>query len=471
MKNKGLLLGLVIASFIGQGAVSQWAFPQWSKDYSPNKGDLSGLSGDQMLFALGGFREMLAGILWVRADAFFDQGNYDAILPMIRLVTILDPHQIDVYATGVWHIAYNFTDEQSRSDRRYLPAAVALGAEGAEKNDHTYEMFFETGWLWYHKIDDNYDRAVYWWEEAHKRDDIQQARRNILSNAYIRDGRLDKAMDMYKTLLDEAEKKFAKSAAYEDRIQRDTLESNYDNMIVRLAQRGNFAQQRGEYDRADFKYGTQPPYDVGFSGRVTVVEPRVIVVEGTWNVQPVGTRIRFVLRDADYPNVIPGGANWDANKKVNLEPPTGITYLQDGLFVKNQSFNRRIDMSRDPTMYPLLKKDYIVEFYYNTRSAPAHMQDKFGYNGEGLTDKNFLNTDIREGQRVVYSTLKLTQDQLLRVGEWSMSGKVPVVQTPNYVAVGEVNTDTFFTVPSLRDRVSFPGAPQPDPNKPPVTGQ
>jgi len=159
-------------------------YPTWKEDYSPVKGGrdlVSGsLSADQMLFALAGFRELIAGILWVRADSFFETGNYDAILPIIRLVTFLDPHQIDVYATGMWHIGYNFTDEDQRSDRRYLPSALALGAEGAKQNDTTYELFFEESWLWYHKIDDDYPKAVKWMDEAYKRPDMLPAWKNLL---------------------------------------------------------------------------------------------------------------------------------------------------------------------------------------------------------------------------------------------------------------------------------------------------
>ena len=119
-------------------------FPYWKKNYAPRTdGDFSDLSPDQLLFALAGFREMIAGLLWVRADSYFDEGNYDAILPMIRIVTLLDPKQIDVYSTGMWHIAYNFTDEAQRSDRRYVAPALALGKEGAAHNDYTYELFFE----------------------------------------------------------------------------------------------------------------------------------------------------------------------------------------------------------------------------------------------------------------------------------------------------------------------------------------
>jgi len=77
----------------------------------------------------------------------FDSGNYDAILPIIRLVTILDPHQIDVYATGMWHIGYNFTDEEQRSGPSLIwPTALALGAEGFEAETRgLYELYFETG--------------------------------------------------------------------------------------------------------------------------------------------------------------------------------------------------------------------------------------------------------------------------------------------------------------------------------------
>ena len=31
---------------------------------------------------------------------------------MIRIITWLDPHFIDVYETGAWHMDYNFTDFQ-----------------------------------------------------------------------------------------------------------------------------------------------------------------------------------------------------------------------------------------------------------------------------------------------------------------------------------------------------------------------
>ncbi|MDX2064705.1 MAG: hypothetical protein SFX74_03075 [Fimbriimonadaceae bacterium] len=425
---------------------------RWQRDYSQGKVASSGLDPQQLTFALFGFRELIAGILWVRADSFFDSGNYDAILPIIRLVTILDPKQIDVYATGMWHIGYNFTDEEQRSDRRYIPSALALGKEGYRNNPQTYEMYFETGWMWYHKIDDDYGKAVELFQKAQERPDMLSARKNLLSNAFERDGKVQESLDTLYRLYDDAVKLAQKDKmAYGNRQNRDTLENKLDTTIVRMVQRGWFAGKEG---RPLTGYDVNPPFDVGFSVKATVIEPRVIRFEGTWNVLPVGTRIRAILRDKEFPNAIPAGMDWDFSNDVALDPPRRSTFMQEQLFVRNQKFNRKVDMSKDPTMYPFSAKDYVLEFYYNPRSAPPHIQDKFSWNGEGFTDKNFLNTQVRKGQRVMFCQLPITQDQLLRRGEWQ--DKVPVIKSANFVEKGGKSYNTYdqisIDIPSLRNK-------------------
>jgi hypothetical protein len=445
-------LGVIAVLFALQAVLHHgFIFDRWRNNYSAGKGVLAdSLNADQILLQLFGFREFLAGILWVRADSFFDSGNYDAVLPIIRLCTILDPKQLDIYATGMWHIAYNFTDEEHRSDRRYIPYALALGKEGSRQNPHTYEIFFETGWIWYHKIGDDFHQAVHWWEEAHKREDIQPARRHLLSNAYQRNGQVEDGLALYFRLLNDAEERLKKDGSFGNKQIRDTIENNIDTMIVRMVQRGWLANKGKQVTTG--AYDTNPPFDVGFSGRVTVEEPRVIRVEGTWNVLPVGTRVRTILRDANYPNARPAALEWDAENEVRLDPPREWTFMQDELFVKNRQFGRRIDMSKDPTMYPFTSDRYYLEFYYNPRIAPPHIQDKFGFVGEGFTDSNFLNTEVREGQRVVFARLELTREQLLRRGEWDYaSGKVPIVQTENFVKrTNRGSDDDVIHIPNLR---------------------
>jgi tetratricopeptide (TPR) repeat protein len=451
-KLRQTLITIILVCFAGQAALySGYIYPKWQKDYSPSTGGLAAaeLSPDQILLQLFGFREFLAGILWVRADGFFDEGNYDAILPIIKLCVLLDPKQIDIYATGMWHIGYNFTDEAQRSDRRYIPAALALGKEGSKQNPNTYELFFETGWMWFHKIQDDPWQAVKWFEEAVKRPDMLPARKDLLASAYMRNGEIDKMLTEYYKLYDEAVERSKKDSAYGNTEIRDSLEQNIDTNIVRMVQRGWFAEQRKDGSYETGNYDTKPPFDTGFSCKVTVVSPRVLHFEGTWNVLPVGTRIRLILRDADYPGVRIAELNWDSLSTVDLNPPGDLTYMQDELYVKNRRFNKDIDMSKDITMYPCVKKDYIIEFYYNARNAPPHIQDKFGWNGEGMRDSKFDNTEIRPGVHCMYTTLKLTQDQLLLRGEWS--GKTPVIKTDNYKEVDATkNTDEQIKVPSVR---------------------
>lgn len=497
--NKGLL-GVLALAFIGQAALhAGFLQDSWRKNFSPGRssGPSSGMSPDQILLQLFGFREFLAGILWVRADSFFDQGNYDAVLPIIRLCTILDPKEIDVYATGMWHIGYNFTDEEQRSDRRYIPSALALGKEGARQNPNTYEMFFETGWMWYHKVDDDYGQAVKWFEEAAKRKDILPARRNLLSQAYQRNAQVQEELNLYYDLLDQAKSRGFKDNQYGMRQQAETIESNLDTTLVRMVQRGWIAQHSPEGKEKNWyasgAYDTKPPFNVGFSAKLTVLSDRVIRVEGTWNVLPVGTRVRIVLRDADYPQAKLAELDWDAQNTVALDPPRNLTFMQDQLFVRNRRFNRKIDMSKDPTMYPFLTKKYLVEFYYNPRSAPPHIQDKFGYNGEGFTDTNFLRNDIRDSvkfsaakvddrgfpveweripltdskQRVMYTTLELTQDQVRRKGQWL--DRTPVVKTKNYVETTKAKEkEDIIMVPNLRVGATTPTTPPPTTTDRPV---
>jgi hypothetical protein len=460
-----ILLGLIAVLFVVQFFLAGSNRTFWAKNYASGKGLANDLSPDQVLLQLMGFREFIAGILWVRADGYFDQGNYDAVLPIIRVCTILDPKQIDIYSTGMWHIAYNFTDEQQRSDRRYVPSALALGKEGARNNPNTYELFFETGWVWYHKIDDDYHQAVKWFSLAQQRKDMQEARKNLLANAFFRNNQLEEGIDLYWKLLTEARKSVDPLNGGSSQ-NADTIENNLDTSLVRLTQRGNFASKRGE---SLSPYDVSPKFDVGFSAQVTVDAPRVLTIVGTWNVDTVGTRIRVVVRDENHPAIKIAEMDWDARNTVDLEPDKTLTYAQDQLFVRNRRFKKTLDLSKDPTMYPFSdqSKNFIVEFYYNPRSAPAHIQDRFGYNGEGFTDKNFLVTNARENfkpvfngdevvfekvggnQPVMYTSLTFTRDQILRRKEWS--AKTPVARTKGFDP-GKVTTidNEVIDIPSLR---------------------
>ena len=68
MRVKALVvLPIVVVLFIAQAWMQNVRiYPFWKENYAPRgDADLSALSPDQMLLALAGFREMVAGLLWL----------------------------------------------------------------------------------------------------------------------------------------------------------------------------------------------------------------------------------------------------------------------------------------------------------------------------------------------------------------------------------------------------------------------
>ncbi|MDQ2985955.1 MAG: hypothetical protein M3R13_04455 [Armatimonadota bacterium] len=439
MRKKGLLVGALVALFLGQGLVSQAMFPTWVKNYSShNVGVAPGLSIDQLLASVAGLREMVAGILWVQSDEYFHTGQFDAILPVIRLVTWLDPRQIEVYSTGAWHIGYNFTDEQNRSDRRYIPLALQLLDEGVRNNPNTYELYYDTGWMYHQKIDDNHPAAVDWFKQALSKPDIETipAIKSILSAAYIKNGQVEEALAHYWKLQQENQAEFDKTKNHEFWNRKDTQEQNVDNTIVRMASRGYFAKQDGVYDK--LPYETKNPIDLNFTVKLTTVDPKVMQVTGTWGVPATGARIRLVIRDAHY------NLEWKPAGSIDYEIDRDKTYLQELLYTQNGRFNQKLDMARNPTMYPFESEDVIVEFYFNPRSAPAHIQDRIGWNGEGMKDANFLNIEERPGTSILFAQFKLKRQDILQRG-FSYS-------SPGYKEEGSSSEDDVIIQRSIRTK-------------------
>lgn len=173
-----------------------------------NRGALMVQLPAQFLVATAtGFKEVVAAALWVRADEFFHTGQYRAIMPIVRMVTWLDPHNVDVYTTGAWHLAYNFVDSEERSDKRYIPPAIALLMEGIRNNPDSYDLYFELGWTHFNKKIEDYEAALEWMKKACKYDayDPNTGARiprpefvdRMLAHQYEKLGMLDEAAEQW----------------------------------------------------------------------------------------------------------------------------------------------------------------------------------------------------------------------------------------------------------------------------------
>jgi tetratricopeptide (TPR) repeat protein len=506
----------------------------------------AGVPFEYSLAALSGFRQVIAGLLWVRADSFFHDGNYDAILPVIRLITWLDPNWLDVYATGAWHLMYNFTDTDQRSDRRYLVPGIALLNEGIENNPDVYDIYKEKGWNNYDKIKD-YPEAIKALEGALVHDPKADTTKvvHLLAHAYERNGQIDKAIEAWDRAIaqhnrDIVDKSIPAELKSSSESGLKTAIKNRSLLVIRKAVRPK---------------DTQPPIEADFKIKVVRKAPRVLTISGSWNsygsisgqfdagtfasdgntVEKVGrglikagprdgARVDVRLQDAGYkipevrefsfevdPSVtimqdaistkggketlrgeiygeqknaasnpqiesagiylykpaetaplkgvplaqaLTGGATFSAEGQRQLvslaypkprgsaqswyepaEVPAAFAKLKNDKpkITELQQFNlhvaqadlrtpgkfgpREIDMSKDPTMYSFSRDKYDLIVSINPRVAPDFIQDRIGDNGEGLTDKRYLDTTTKPGVRMIRLVIPLTKEDIVGKGE------------------------------------------------------
>lgn len=413
-----------------------------------------------------GMREAVASMLWVRADEFFHSGNYEAILPIVRLVTWLDPQQIDVYSTGAWHLDYNFVDQDQRSDRRCIPPAIALLEEGVKNNPEIYDLYFELAWTHYYQKIKNYPKAVEWMERActKKAVDPNTGRMiarpafvdRMLAHGYEKMGDYDKAVAQWERLLKIAEndaRKSKDSSAYQD---VSVTRKNLGMLLLRRAWRnGDMAAyargievlsplvsqnpiEKNALDAAKRNYAefkakgsaprdTAPPVDANFSVTWKKVKPKVLRIKGTLALVPAedykglasepytnwyadnlklpadrrvkwrdGCRVRILLADADYDYwslYVPPRFSWEVDKTR--------TIMLDDCSSRDGTFDITVDMSKDPGMYPFTGDKYRLVVWFNSQEAPDFVQDRIGWQGEGLIGKHITEMKTNPGAKIL----------------------------------------------------------------------
>jgi hypothetical protein len=253
-----LLVVIVAAIVVVQLGVN----PRYDRIADAQKNKAGGKSGDLMvqlpgqfmLASFTGFEQVVAGALWIRADDFFHRGQYAAIIPIVRMVTWLDPHNIDVYITGAWHLDYNFVDEaNSLSDKRYIPASIALMKEGIRNNPDIWDLYFELGWTHYCKKMNDNANALKWISKACEHEGIdpntgQKVRRydfvdRMKAHLLEKCGRFDEAIAQWhkaRALTVQAieeNKRKPGSVVYVDQTSLDLCDRNLSLLLMRLGWR------------------------------------------------------------------------------------------------------------------------------------------------------------------------------------------------------------------------------------------
>jgi hypothetical protein len=459
---RNLLLVIALLLFIPIGFLQNTIDPQRAQ-YLPGQTEYGnkGLSKLPIQFALGGlvgFREAIAGLLWVRCDDFFDSGDYQGITPLIRIITWLDPHQVDVYETGAWHMDYNFTDTDQRSDRRYIPLSLALMREGIENNPNVPDLYSDLAFTHYFRKIADFPSSLAVYQSGQEVDD--QIRTDTVNH-----------------LSDSAAAAKAKEAAQAVTTMGHMMAHTYEALgeIPQAITQWQYCIQLHQYDilhKTNDKYAeqsglntskkglfedtmrmkwrardTKVPVDMEFKPILVRVAPKVFVLKGTMHVigakkftletgqvqwGPVdGCRVEVRLQDAGYKMPIIQSFTLSS---INLDPD--VTIMQDAASVTKGQIGgvlgRKLDMSQDPDMYSFTAPKYTVTLWFdpsNSNDCPINVQDRIGWLDQGMTDSDPSVIDASglvpgdtadipiKGLKILKKTFTLTREDILGKGE------------------------------------------------------
>lgn len=132
-----------------------------------------------------GFRQLAANFVWLQVDKYWHEGQVHRMLPLMRTCVTLDPHFIDAYLVGAWHMAYNITasmDDTPERDKELHPKykrrlgpkeewyyiAIDYLRDGIRKNPRDYRLYFDLGFEIYELKLNDHANAVRYLREARR---------------------------------------------------------------------------------------------------------------------------------------------------------------------------------------------------------------------------------------------------------------------------------------------------------------
>ena len=106
------------------------------------------------LFLLGGFRGIVADILWLRAEEQKKDHDWDRLKTTVELITKLQPHFLSVWTFQGWNLAYNVSVEWDAPEDKYtwIKEGIKFLQEGVAKNRRSPDLIWDTAWTYYHKL-------------------------------------------------------------------------------------------------------------------------------------------------------------------------------------------------------------------------------------------------------------------------------------------------------------------------------
>jgi len=105
--------------------------------------------------ALGGFRGLLADVLWLRVAHLQDEGRYTEIVQLSDWISRLEPENAEVWEYHAWNMAYNVSVLMAGEEARWRWVRHGLRLlrdEGLRYNPGEPRLYSQVSWLFQHKM-------------------------------------------------------------------------------------------------------------------------------------------------------------------------------------------------------------------------------------------------------------------------------------------------------------------------------
>ncbi len=111
--------------------------------------------GEAVASALGGFRGLVADFLWLRGIQLQDEGRFDELTLLYKLILDLQPHLTGVWAYHSWNFAYNLAYEAGTPQERWHWIKTGLDLlekDGISRVPDSYHLYYELGHAYYFRV-------------------------------------------------------------------------------------------------------------------------------------------------------------------------------------------------------------------------------------------------------------------------------------------------------------------------------
>ncbi len=118
--------------------------------------------------ALGGFRGILADILWMRAGAIQEEGRYFELVQLADWISKLQPRSPVIWSYQAWNMAYNISVLMADPAERWrwvYNGLRLLRDEGMAYNPGSAALHQELAWMFLHKLGTDMDTAAAYYRE------------------------------------------------------------------------------------------------------------------------------------------------------------------------------------------------------------------------------------------------------------------------------------------------------------------